>query len=122
MMLAKFIGIPYNFRSMNCWHFVVIVRKEFNIKTRMFKTKNLKDAFEVITAQMSVLDNGLSLVDEPQDFDIVIVETKRHGRRVFHCGVFHGGGVMHCDNIFKSSRYEPLSQFKKGYEGVTFWR
>jgi hypothetical protein len=121
-MLAKFIGIPYKFRTMNCWHFVVMVRKEFNIKTRMFKTRTMQDAFDVITAQMSIIDNGLSLVDEPQDFDIVIVEKIHKKRRAFHCGVYHDGGVLHCDNQFKSSRYEPLEEFKKGYEGVTFWR
>ena len=121
-MLAKFIGIPYSFRKMNCWHFVVLVRKEFNIKTKMFKTRTLEDAFKVITAQMQLINHGLSIVDTPQNFDIVIVEKKKSNRRVFHCGVYYDGGVLHCDNVFKSSRYEPLSEFKKGYEGVTFWR
>lgn len=121
-MIAKFIGIPYRFKTMNCWHFVVMVRKEFDIKTRMFKTRTMEDAFNVITAQMSIVDNGLSLVSEPQDFDIVIVEKMRGGRRVYHCGVYYEGGVLHCDNAFKSSRYEPLEQFKEDYKGVTFWR
>ena len=121
-MLSKFIGIPYNFRKMNCWHFVVLVRKEFNIKTRMFKTRTMQDAFDTITAQMQIVDNGLTLVDEPQNFDIVIVEQWRGKRRVFHCGVFHDGSVIHCDGTFGSSRYEPLTEFKKGYKGVTFWR
>jgi hypothetical protein len=120
--MQRYIGKPYNFRNYNCWQHAAKVRDDFGIKTRMFQPRTIKEAFVLIQAQMTVIDNGLSLVDEPQDFDIVFIEKEVGGRRVYHCGVFHDGNVSHCCNNFGSVRYEPLNDFKKGYTGVSFWR
>lgn len=120
--MEKYIGIPYSFRDYNCWHHVKAVRSDFGIKTKMFQPRTMRDAFKLITAQMSIIDNGLSLVDKPQNFDIVIVE-KLHGKRmVYHCGVYYDGYVNHCDNVFGSVRHQSFNEFKQGYTGVSFWR
>jgi hypothetical protein len=120
--MQRYVGKPYNFRRYNCYHHVSAVRKDFGIETKMFKARTLDDAFELITAQMSTIGNGFALVDKPQNFDVVFVEKKHKGRKVYHCGVYHDGYVSHCCNIFGSVRHQELSEFKKGYTGVTFWR
>lgn len=120
--MQRYIGKPYSFRDYNCWTHAAAVRNDFGIKTKMFQPKTMADAFVLIQAQMSVVGNGLSLVKEPQDFDIVFVEKMHNKRKVYHCGIYHEGNVSHCDNNFGSVRYEPMAQFTDGYTGVTFWR
>ena len=120
--MELYIGKPYDFRTFNCWHYVSQVRKDCGIKTKMFKPRTMTDAFEVITAQMAIVDNGLTLVDEPQNLDIVIIEKKNGKRKISHCGIYHEGYVGHCDNNFGAVRYQEYNEFIKGYERVTFWR
>jgi hypothetical protein len=120
--ITKHIGMPYSFRRFNCWDYVVFARKDFGIKTKLFKPSTLKESFQVITAQMGKLESGLSLVTDPQNFDIVIVERVISGNKVYHCGIYHEGNVSHCCNHFGSVRYESFAEFKKNYNGVTLWR
>lgn len=117
-----FIGKPYDFRDYNCYHHVAAVREYHGIATKMFQPKTKSKAFELITAQMKSAGSGFSLVDSPEDFDMVMVEKKIGSRVVYHCGVYHDGNVSHCDNAFGSVRYESYSEFIKSYERATFWR
>ncbi len=120
--MQRYVGKPYSFRKYNCFHHVVAVRKDFGIKTTTFQPKTLAVAFELITAQMSVLDHGLSLVESPQNFDVVFVEHKVNGKKRYHCGVYYDGYVSHCCVDFGSVRHELIDNFTNGYDGVTFWR
>ncbi len=115
-------GKPYKYRGFNCWDYVVEIRKMHNIKTKQFKPRTLKEAFVFITAEMQKLDGDLMRVSELEDFDIIMGKTKQAGRDEYHCGLYHNGLVHHCDRIFGAVRNEPLADFVKVYEGVSFWR
>lgn len=117
-----YIGKPYSFRRFNCWDYAKLIRSDNGIVTKMFQPKTLSGAFELITAEMSKLGHGLSLVIEPENFDIIFVENEINGKKRYHCGVYHDNHVAHCCPLFGSVRYELLSDFKSGYSGVSFWR
>lgn len=120
--MELYIGTPYSFRSFNCWDYVAKVRADNNIKTRLFKPRNISNAFEIITAEMKKIDNGLTKVDELQDFDIVIAHTIQGKRPLYHCGLYYQGHVAHCSQLLKQVVYEPYSEFLTQYDGVTKWR
>lgn len=112
------IGTPYNFRDFNCWDYVAKIREDNNIKTKLFKPKNLSNAYLLITAQMQKLDHGLTLVTVRQDFDIII--TKSGG--TYHCGLCFGGDVVHCSRQLKQVVKESFTDFIKHYESYNLWR
>lgn len=117
-MIDFLIGTPYSFRNFNCWDYVVKVRDLNNIKTKLFKPKNTAVAFECFTAEMQKLDHGLLKTDTPENFDIVIVKKDK----VYHCGLYYNGDVVHCSRPLKQVVSESLSDFKKPYSECTFWR
>lgn len=112
------IGTPYSFRSFNCYDYVSKIRKDNNIKTSLFKPSNMRNAFELIEAQMQKLGHGLLKVDSPENFDIAFV---REGK-VYHCGLYYDGNITHCSRALKQVVCEPLEEFKKPYSECTFWR
>ena len=112
------IGTPYNFKDYNCWDYVSDIRKDNGIKTKLFKPKNLTNAFKEITAQMQKLGHGLTLVTDKQDFDIII--TKKGS--IYHCGLCVGGDVIHCSRQLKQVVKESFSDFIKPYESFKLWR
>ena len=121
-MLTQYIGKPYSFKKFNCWDFVALVRKDNGIKTKLFKVRNMDEAFETFTAQMAKVGSGLLRVESPGDFDVVVVTRTLKGRKTYHCGLYYNGDVAHCCNNFGAVRAESLAEFTKDYEGVTFWR
>lgn len=116
------IGEPYSFRSFNCWHYVVKVREENGIKTKLFKTKNMTDAYNTITQEMQKLDHGLTKVDEPQNFDIIIVSRLKNNKKVYHCGLYFNGTIIHNSLQFKQVVSETFNDFIQNYNGFTLWR
>ena len=122
LMKQFYIGKAYSFRSFNCWHYVSKVRADQGIETKAFSTKNFKEAFSTITKQMRGVDHGLTKVDKPQNFDIVIINKTELGRLSYHCGVFHNGYIAHCDRVSGQVLYQTYKQFTQGYEGAVIWR
>lgn len=116
------IGKPYSFRYFNCWDYAVDIRSQANIKTSVFQPVNLKNAFEIITAEMQKLGHGLTKVDTPNNFDIAIVHKCDGSRIIYHCGVYHDGNIAHCSRSLGQVVYEPLNDFKNKYDGCVFWR
>ena len=112
------IGTPYNFKDYNCWDYCADVRRDNGIKTKLFKPKNLANAFKEITAQMQKLGHGLMLVTDKQDFDIII--TKKAG--IYHCGLCYGNDVIHCSRQLRQVVKEPFVNFIKPYESHNLWR
>jgi hypothetical protein len=120
-MLTKYIGKKYSFLKYNCWDFVVEARKECGIETKIFKPRTLRDAFQVITAQMQKLGSGLTKVDDQQDYDIVIV-SKNGAFTSYHCGLCFKGLVVHCCPTVGSVTSCTLFEFTRDTDGVSFWR
>lgn len=116
------IGKPYSFRNFNCWDYVAEIRAQAGIETKLFKVNNLDNAYKLITSQMQKLDHGLCKVDEPVDYDVVICSHILHGKKLYHCGLFYGGLVLHCSRSQKQVVSEKLNEFIENYGEVTFWR
>ena len=116
------IGKPYSFRNFNCWDYVKEIRESRGIKTRAFQPVNIKNAFEIITAEMQKISHGLTRVQSPENFDVVIVHKKEGKKTLYHCGVFFNGEVRHCSRALRQVVNESFSDFKRQYDGFTLWR
>lgn len=116
------IGKPYNFRKYNCWDYVREIRQENGIKTRQYQPQNLDNAFEIITAEMQKLGNGLTKVIKPKNFDIVIGHNKTSKRNIYHCGLFFDNQVIHCDRKLRQVVAQDAQGFYRSFDGVKFWR
>lgn len=112
------IGAPYSFRSYNCWHYALDIRKANGIDTELFNPPTLKAAYELIGEKIDSGNHGLIKSLTPKDFDIVIVKSNAE----FHCGLYYKGFVMHCSRALKQVVRESLTDFKKNYSECTFWR
>lgn len=117
-----YIGRPYSFRGFNCWDYVSLIRKENGIKTKKYQPVNIENAFEIITAEMQKLGNGLTQVSTPDDF-VIVIGHKYNGKRYsYHCGIYYKGDVMHCDRHLRQVVCETYNDFKSKFEGVKLWR
>lgn len=112
------IGTPYSFKSFNCWHYVSSIRDSNGIKTKLFDVASLNGAFKTIKSEMQKLDHGLTKVEAPENFDIVITRKAK----VYHCGLYFNGDVMHCSRALRQVVKESFSDFIKPYESFTLWR
>lgn len=119
---TPYIGKPYSFRDYHCFDHVCAVRKDAGIKTPEFRPSTLDGAYDLITEQVDCGEHGLTLVDKPQNFDVVICHKMRKGKPIYHCGIWYNGFINHCSLAAKQVIHEPFREFKKSYEGVTFWR
>lgn len=116
------IGKRYSFKHFNCWDYAVLIRSEQGLTTKKFNPINIGNAFDVITAEMQKINHGLVKVDEPQDFDIVIIKTMKGDRATYHCGIMFEGGVAHCCQKHRQVVYSTFNEFINNTDGVTFWR
>lgn len=112
------IGTPYSFRDFNCWHYVSKVRADNNIKTKLFKPRNMANAFQIIKAEMQVLGHGLTRATSPENFDIVIVKSGK----IYHCGLYYEKEVMHCSRALRQVVKESFNDFTSAYEEYSLWR
>lgn len=116
------IGIPYSFKSYNCWDYVADIRAENGIKTKHYQPVNLGNAFEIITAEMQRLGHGLTRVNKPDNFDVIIVHKNTNKRPIYHCGLYFDGMAIHCDRNAKQVVSESYNEFISKYDGVNLWR
>ena len=116
-----YIGKAYSFRDFNCWDYVSLIREENNIKTKQYQPLNLSNAFDLITAEMQKLGNGLTLINSPQDFSIVIGSRKNNNKFLYHCGLYYQGMVMHCDRNLRQVVSEPYNEFTSKFQDFKIW-
>ena len=121
-MINWYIGKPYSFRNFNCWHYVKTIRDEQGIKTKTFQPINIKNAFEIITAEMQKISHGLTKVEAAINYDIVIVHKKQKGKNVYHCGIFFDNEVRHSSRELGQVVNETFKDFIDKYDGYTLWR
>lgn len=121
MNINDYTGLPYNFRTRNCWHHVRNVRRDAGLGTPEFDVispTQIQTAFD----DGHAAPKGLKQVFEPQNFDAVLMYVKTGGRLVWHAGVYYDGFVSHCELAARQVRLESLSDLKDRYEGFEFWR
>lgn len=119
--ITNYTGKPYNFRSYNCWHHVRAVRADAGLMTPEFNVispRDIDQAFEQGHAETK----GLTRVYEPQNFDAVLLGSRTGSRMVWHAGVYYDGMVSHCALYARQVKLESLSDLKRIYSEVEFWR
>ena len=119
--LAKYCGIPYDFRSYNCWHHVRKVRADYGIYTPEFDCEHQENENSTFDAAHSD-SKGMQQLESPENMCAVLLAKSVNGRVVWHSGVYLDGCVSHCDRHAKQVRIEPLKALQKIYERVEFWR
>jgi hypothetical protein len=119
--INDYTGLPYNFRTRNCWHHVRNVRADAGLETPRFDVispSQIQDAFD----NGHAAPKGLEQVFEPKDFDAVLMCCRMAGRLIWHAGVYYQGFVSHCELAARQVRLESLSDLKQRYHLIEFWR
>lgn len=121
MNINDYTGLPYNFRTRNCWHHVRNVRRDAGLETPEFDVispAQIQAAFD----DGHAYPKGLEQVFEPHNFDAVLMAQKVAGRLVWHAGVYFDGFVSHCELAARQVRLEPLSDLRSRFSEIEFWR
>lgn len=121
MNINDYTGMAYDFRKMNCWHFVRLVRSEAGLITPEFDVMSpvgINAAFDAGHED----SKGLVRVIEPSDFDAVLMGCRIGRRVIWHSGVYYQGMVSHCERNAKQVRLESLSDIRLKYTEIEFWR
>lgn len=121
MNITDYTGIPYNFRTYNCWHHVCHVREDAGLATPVFDVMSptgINDAF----ANGHADPKGLVRVSEPHNFDAVLMGCRVAGRIVWHAGVYYEGMVSHCELAARQVRLESLADLMDRYPEIELWR
>ncbi|EJB2979356.1 hypothetical protein ABXH80_004080 [Salmonella enterica] len=121
MNINSYTGLPYDFRKHNCWHHVRNVRADAGFSTPDFDVKSPTAISEAFDAGHSN-PKGLTQVLTPQNFDAVLMGVKHGGRLVWHAGVYYDGMISHCELASRQVRLDSLSDIKKTYTRIEFWR
>lgn len=122
MNINAYTGLPYDFRHRNCWHHVINVRADAGLETPRFDVVSPTAANDMFMAGQNQDSKGLSLVEEPQDFDAVLMGCRHGGRIVWHSGIYYKGCISHCERAAKMVKLESLSDIRKRFQEIQFWR
>lgn len=121
MNINAYTGIEYNFRTLNCWHFVRMVRADAGLETPAFDVispREINAAFD----GGHIDSKGLKRHDEPQDLDAVLMGYHHGLRIVWHSGVYYQGMVSHCERAARQVKLESLADIRSKYTEIEFWR
>lgn len=121
MNINDYTGLPYNFRTRNCWHHVREVRADAGLETPEFNVISPRDINQAFDDGHAAT-KGLVQVFTPQNFDAVLMGCRTGGRIVWHAGVYYNGLVSHCAMYARQVRLEALSDLKQAYSEIEFWR
>ena len=121
MNINDYTGLPYNFRTRNCWHHVINVRADAGIYTPRFDVAAISGA-DAMFEEGHRDSRGLVQVDEPRDFDAVLMGVWHGKRIIWHSGVYYGGCVSHCELDSRQVRLEALADIRARFQEIQFWR
>lgn len=122
MNINAYTGKIYNFRTYNCWHHVRAVREAEGIDTPRFDVVSPAAANDMFLSGQHEDSKGLTQVDEPQDFDAVLMGCRHGGRIIWHSGVYYKGYISHCERAAKMVKLEAIPDIRKRYTEIQFWR
>lgn len=120
--ITSYTGIPYNFRTFNCWHLVRKIRDDAGLLTPRFDVVSPAAANEMFLSGQNKDSKGLSRVEVPQDFDAVLMGCRHGGRIIWHSGVYYNGYISHCERAAKMVKLESMTDIRKRYPEIQFWR
>lgn len=120
--ITSYTGTPYNFRTFNCWHLVRKIRADAGLDTPLFDVSSPAAANEMFLSGQNHDSKGLVQVDEPRDFDAVLMGV-RHGKRIiWHSGVYYGGYVSHCELAARQVKLQSMADIRARFQEIQFWR
>lgn len=120
--ITEYTGKAYSLHGYNCWDHVCNVRGDAGLHTRFFEIKSLRDGFQLISENLSSGKHGLTKVVEPENFDVVLFTGVYIGRKNYHCGIYYDGFISHAYRKTKQVTIDKLSELKKEFKEVSFWR
>jgi len=121
-MIAELIGIPYdlhNKKGVNCWGLVALVYDKMLGKSLIsFDVKSYRDIANTFTQAFIDNAHGFKKTDKPNNFDVV---TMNKGK-LFHCGIYHDGNILHSSLEAKQVVYEKYNNVVRQFEVIEFWQ
>jgi hypothetical protein len=112
MIISDYNGIPFSYTRYNCIHHVARVRRAAGLSTPHVVTPT--DRADVNrTIELSKMSGQFAQVEEPQDFDIVVIPDA-----FGHVGVYVGGMVSHCSAAERCVVLDSVAEFI----GLEFYR
>lgn len=120
MNINYYLGLPYDFRNIdgvNCWGLYALIRhNEFgdNIKKYSADKCTNRSISSVFTAEMTKGDHKHKQVDNPKDFDLILLSIMDAGIKKYHCGIYYKGGMIHAKGTGRNGQvwYDELKEYK----------
>ena len=121
-IIDKYIGLPYDFSSFNCWHLVDSVRADLGYQSHKFSaiTPAIRDVSKAFEFEIERGGHGLHQQQEMRDHDVVIMSRRWGSLNRYHCGVVIDGKVLHADNV--GVAHVELSELAHTWQRIEFWR
>jgi len=116
MNINDYIGKPYLVGargpdSYDCWGLVCAIYKEgLGVDLPDWHRGHKMDGPQSITFfRDKGLRDGVAVeVDTPEDFSIALLDR---GKIAHHAGVYYGGGIVHCNDALRGSRFDRINYF-----------
>jgi hypothetical protein len=121
-VITSYTGLPYDFRRYNCWHHVCRVRADAGLSTPDFDVTAPLAKCSALFDAARAEPRGMQRVDNPADFDIVLLGSIAGGRLVWHAGAYYDSYVSHCSLAAGQVRLDTLADLRNDYTRVEFWR
>jgi cell wall-associated NlpC family hydrolase len=114
--LNDYIGKPYVLGArgpdaFDCWGLVcAIYEAQLGVTLPDWHRKeNTSDAKTITKFRDDSVSTGVvTEILKPEPFSIALLDR---GKMAHHAGVFYLGGVIHCDNSIRGSRFDRLTDF-----------
>ena len=115
--LSEYTGLAYCFKTRNCWHHVINVRKDFGLETPEFDCTK-PELSDSVFIQGHCDTKGMQQIDAPESLCAVLMLRGGH----WHSGVYFDGMVSHCERVSRQVKLESLVDIKEKYPETEFWR
>ena len=128
MNISNYLGMPYDISGVfgvNCWTLYSLIKKqEQGVDVVAFKPKNpSKEAiFDTFKSAFSLGGHGHVRVYSPQNYDLVIMTKETKKRKIYHCGVWFDGSIIHARGTGKTGQVWMQSPEELRSYNIEFWR
>jgi len=126
--MIEYVGIKYDIRNktgVNCWGLVAkVYHDKFSDDLPDFPSpsKSMRDIAVTFTAAFANNEHGFTMVDKPQDYDVVVFKKMTKFGFLFHCGIWFEGKILHSASRSGGVVYEALSSVSRSFKEIEFWR
>jgi hypothetical protein len=126
--VTEYLGLPYDINNefgVNCWGLYKRVQlQERGIDVAMFSVINssIRAISDKFRAELKLNKHGHSQVLEPQNLDLAVMVRSIKRARIYHCGVYVDGKILHAKGEGQSGQVwlEDISSL--GDWRMEFWR